>query len=208
MTEPTLKPGPSLTITDSSWLSFEPARTLTPLNKTLLTRVIHAQLRGETPLPYRLGLTKADYHQLLDDLNDQALIEYDRRWQMSTNENRKARAKLIDQLMTPRLEERNALLNWLFQYIASDRLHGFAIATMVATACLSPTHLWKSLGLHSRDQLHKWLSHNFPTLVAGNQNNMRWKRYFYLLLCQSEGDYVCRAPSCDECTSYQQCFVA
>ncbi len=187
---------------------FQPKNSLSALNKTVLARVIHAQLRGATPTPFRLGMTPADYDALLKAIGDAALLEHSARWQMPNNSSLHARSAIIEQLMAPRLEERNALFNLLVNHLADGQEYGLAVASIIATACLSPAHLWASLGLSSREALHTWLAHNFPSLVAKNTQNMRWKRFFYLQLCQSEGDYVCRAPSCTECSSYAQCFVS
>ncbi|MFM8444786.1 MAG: nitrogen fixation protein NifQ, partial [Methylococcus sp.] len=33
-----------------------------------------------------------------------------------------------------------------------------------------------------------------------------WKKFLYKQLCEAEGIYVCRAPSCGECVDYADCF--
>ncbi len=50
------------------------------------------------------------------------------------------------------------------------------------------------------------LAYNFPDLVARNSKDMKWKKFLYKQLCEAEGLYVCRAPSCEVCKDYQQCF--
>ena len=36
--------------------------------------------------------------------------------------------------------------------------------------------------------------------------DMKWKKFFYKQLCQTEGIHTCRAPSCEVCADYQACF--
>jgi NifQ. len=37
-------------------------------------------------------------------------------------------------------------------------------------------------------------------------SDMKWKKFIYKQLCEAEGLYVCRAPSCEVCKDYDQCF--
>jgi|JFJP01.1.fsa_nt_gi nitrogen fixation protein NifQ len=77
---------------------------------------------------------------------------------------------------------------------------------IVAMGCLGNDHLWQDLGLWSRPQLSALMKTNFPTLAARNVKDMKWKKFLYKQLCESEGIYVCRAPSCEVCTDYTKCF--
>ncbi|GBE11207.1 nifQ [bacterium BMS3Abin12] len=47
---------------------------------------------------------------------------------------------------------------------------------------------------------------NFPELAARNDRNMKWKKFLYKQLCEREGIHACRAPSCQVCIDYAQCF--
>jgi len=80
------------------------------------------------------------------------------------------------------------------------------IADIVCSACLGSDHLWQDLGLFNRAELSALMTHNFPTLAARNDRDMKWKKFLYKQLCIAEGIYVCRAPSCEECTDYDVCF--
>jgi nitrogen fixation protein NifQ len=51
------------------------------------------------------------------------------------------------------------------------------------------------------------MERNFPSLAARNDKNMKWKKFFYKQLCDAEGIYVCRSPSCEVCVDYAQCFA-
>jgi nitrogen fixation protein NifQ len=77
---------------------------------------------------------------------------------------------------------------------------------IVAMGCLGNDHLWQDLGLWSRPQLSALMKTNFPTLAALNIKDMKWKKFLYKQLCNAEGIYVCRAPSCEVCTDYHKCF--
>lgn len=80
------------------------------------------------------------------------------------------------------------------------------MASIVATACMGLDHLWQDLGLWSRNELSALLHTNFPILAARNIRDMKWKKFLYKQLCEREGIYVCRAPSCDVCADYALCF--
>jgi nitrogen fixation protein NifQ len=79
-------------------------------------------------------------------------------------------------------------------------------ARIVAVGCLGSDHLWQDLGLWSRAELTALMERNFPALAARNVQNMKWKKFLYKQLCNAEGVYVCRAPSCEVCADYQACF--
>ena len=80
------------------------------------------------------------------------------------------------------------------------------IADIVCSACLGSDHLWQDLGLFNRAELSALMRQNFPALAARNDRDMKWKKFLYKQLCIAEGVYVCRAPSCEECTDYDVCF--
>ncbi|WP_089729590.1 nitrogen fixation protein NifQ [Candidatus Thiosymbion oneisti] len=80
------------------------------------------------------------------------------------------------------------------------------MAHIVAAGCMASDHLWSDLGLWSRTDLTALMRRNFPALAARNVRDMRWKRFLYKQLCETEGVYTCRAPSCEVCVDYQGCF--
>ncbi|MDK1389288.1 nitrogen fixation protein NifQ [Sinorhizobium sp. 8-89] len=79
-------------------------------------------------------------------------------------------------------------------------------AKIIARRAMRHDHLWRELGLFDRVELSRLLATHFPTLAAGNTNNMRWKKYFYRKLCEAEGFSLCTAPSCQECKELRNCF--
>ena len=80
------------------------------------------------------------------------------------------------------------------------------MAETVAVACLGDNHLWQDLQLPSRAALSALLLHWFPSLVAKNVHDMKWKRFFYKQLCDRAEIQICKAPSCAVCTDYKRCF--
>ncbi len=80
------------------------------------------------------------------------------------------------------------------------------VAEIVTVACMAQEHLWRDLGVWSRRDLSQLMYRNFPDLAARNVRDMKWKKFLYKQMCEAEGIYVCRAPSCDACTDYDRCF--
>ena len=80
------------------------------------------------------------------------------------------------------------------------------VAETVAVACLGDNHLWQDLQFGSRAELSALMRHWFPTLVAKNHGDMKWKKFLYRQLCEREQIYVCKSPSCAECCDHALCF--
>jgi nitrogen fixation protein NifQ len=106
-----------------------------------------------------------------------------------------------------RMLERADLLTLLQNHAApGDESERQWIAHILVAACLGSDHLWQDLGLWSRAELSALIAHNFPALAANNTKDMKWKKFLYKQLCEAEGIYVCRAPSCEVCADYRNCF--
>ena len=80
------------------------------------------------------------------------------------------------------------------------------LIAIIVAACLGSNHLWQDLGLFGREDLSALLKHNFPQLAEQNVYDMKWKKFIYKQLCETEGIYVCRSPSCEYCKDYLNCF--
>jgi nitrogen fixation protein NifQ len=80
------------------------------------------------------------------------------------------------------------------------------LATIVAHACLRPDHLWRDLGLAGRDEVTWMLTRYFPTLVALNVANLRWKKFLAGQRALSLGLPAGPAPGCPGCEDYAHCF--
>ncbi len=177
------------------------------LNLTFFRVIMRAQLSGNIILPHGLGLEQQTYQQLRKALNDIELVRMDIDWHKDDWELIRERAAFCAELFAMKDAERNELMQLLNSYRNKEDPSSEEMATIVATACLTKYHLWESLGLQERAQLGELIKHNFPELYALNTDNMRWKRFFYRQLCEQGGDYICKAPSCEECKSYQECFA-
>lgn len=161
-------------------------------NRAWLEQIVRAQRSGRGCLPFHLGLdarahaalVRAHFPELGDAAGDdlrQELLELRRdEW-----------SDLRDLLLSGR-RGRDPGEAWM--------------AAIVAAGCLGGDHLWRDLGLASRLELHELLTHNFPHLAMRNTQDMRWKKFFYKQLCEREGGYVCRSPSCEQCPTYHDCF--
>ena len=104
------------------------------------------------------------------------------------------------------LEEKDELINLLDCHRAGQDASERWLSVMVATGCMANDHLWEDLGLWSRRDLGELMMRNFPTLAVKNDRDMKWKKFLYKQLCEQEGVYLCRAPSCAVCRDYPLCF--
>ncbi|MGR8935138.1 MAG: nitrogen fixation protein NifQ [Gammaproteobacteria bacterium] len=161
-------------------------------NGEWLAQIVASWCAGEGVLPDYLGLEPAQFKCLTEsffpgcDLPDNAAsgshIDFSRMLEKDDL------VKLLQASADPAIDEIDAIIG------------------IVVAACLGDDHLWQDLGLWSRAELSALLLHNFPPLAAKNTHDMKWKKFLYKQLCEAEGLYVCRAPSCDVCTDYRNCF--
>lgn len=86
----------------------------------------------------------------------------------------------------------------------SDTEH--CLAEIVAVGCQASDHLWQDLGLWCRADLSRLMQNHFSSLAERNNKDMKWKKFLYKQLCETEGIYTCRAPSCEVCADYSNCF--
>jgi nitrogen fixation protein NifQ len=105
-----------------------------------------------------------------------------------------------------REDERNELVRLMLRGKSGESPSEVWMAQVIAAGCMAADHLWQDLGLWSRTDLTALMRRNFPRLAAGNLRDMKWKRFLYKQLCEAEGIYTCRVPSCAECTDYDACF--
>ncbi|HYA80203.1 MAG TPA: nitrogen fixation protein NifQ, partial [Methylocystis sp.] len=84
--------------------------------------------------------------------------------------------------------------------------YGARLAAMVARRALEPNHLWEDLGLRERSELTRLIARHFAPLAELNIKNMRWKRFIYRYMCESDGFAMCTTPVCTSCPDYELCF--
>jgi len=94
----------------------------------------------------------------------------------------------------------------LLAHRSSEGDLGRWLAAMIARRAMEPNHLWEDLGLRERSELTRLLSQHFGPIADRNTQNMRWKRFFYRALCESDGFVMCTTPVCTECRDFDLCF--
>ncbi|WP_455216953.1 nitrogen fixation protein NifQ [Kaarinaea lacus] len=163
------------------------------LNDNILAAMLASACAGEGSMPVYLGLGKTEYDKLMNcyfpgvelPIRSMAGIE-------------------IDAL---RREEQQDLRDLILEHRNSEDSINEWMAEILVQGCMGGNHLWQDLGLWSRKQLTALLENNFTALAKKNDRDMKWKKFFYKQLCQREGIYICRSPSCEVCPDYQNCFA-
>lgn len=172
---------------------------LSTLNQRLVRLIYQAQRNGQNCLPYSLGLPPESLAQLVAFMRVEMPgfdVEFNAPPWDDTRQN----------LLEMRREEWQEIVDLLLAHASDSHASSRWMAELIAAGCLGGDHLWRDLGLPNRQQLSDLISGNFPVLAALNSKNMKWKKFFYKQLCEAEGGYVCRAPTCEQCTAYEECF--
>lgn len=157
-----------------------------------LARMLASWSLGRGVLPDWLGLGELRYRQLMarhfPGIDPDRLSHFGR------------------PLAPDRDDEQGELLSLLLAHRSGITSSEKWIAGIVTAGCLGSDHLWQDLGLWSRPDLTRLMLDHFAPLARRNDRNMKWKRFLYKQLCESEGIYVCRSPSCEVCIDYANCF--
>lgn len=168
------------------------------LNGKMFRLIYQGQRNGLSCLPYWFGLDadkRQEFRSFLNLKNPS----------LDTDFNTPPWEDVRQNLLEMRREEWLEVRDLLLQYVEPNR-SSFWMADTVAAGCLGGNHLWRDLGLPNRQSLGELLNGNFPILAARNTKDMKWKKFFYKQLCEADGSYVCRAPTCEQCTAYDDCF--
>lgn len=158
----------------------------------LLATILASWLTGKSCLPQCLGMTEKNFMRMIDKHFPDYLYPL-----ISPGNS------LVD---ANRYDEREEVMNLLRQHRAGLSDTEEWIAEIVTTACQGQDHLWQDMGLWSRKDLSSLMALNFPSLAIKNNKDMKWKKFIYKQLCITEGIYTCRAPSCEVCADYDDCF--
>ena len=159
-------------------------------NDEVFAQMISNQIAGVGALPPGLGLDEKDFSELLARHFPGILLVI----------------RHVEVIGDPRAVERDDVLGLLLEHRAHRFMSEQWMAEIVTTACMANDHLWQDLGLWSREYLSHLMKQNFPTLAAKNVHDMKWKKFLYKQLCEQEGINACRAPSCEYCADYLNCF--
>jgi nitrogen fixation protein NifQ len=163
-------------------------------NGRWLAQMIASWQAGEGVLPNALGLDESEFGRLL--------AERFPGYHLSPI------APSGKSLDFSRMLEKQDLECFLRRFAAVPGPETEWLIAVIVAACLGSDHLWQDLGLWSRKELSALLGQNFPEMAARNNRDMKWKKFIYKQLCEAEGLYVCRAPSCEVCLDYPACFGA
>ena len=166
---------------------------LTP-NHEWLACMLASWCDGQGVLPDRLGLERGPFRALKNHFFSGASLP-----------EQAPSGSILDY---SRMLEKEDLVNLLKHYARADAPETDWMIAIIVAGCLGSDHLWQDLGLWSRPQLSALLHYNFPELAAKNNKDMKWKKFLYKQLCEAEGIYLCRAPSCEVCIDYPKCFGA
>ena len=161
-------------------------------NDDAIARMCASWMAGRGVLPYRLGLPEPDYADLMG-------FHFPGYFRPSG-------PPIATAVDASRLAELGDLTDLLQKHRSGSSCSELRIACIVAVACLGRDHLWEDLGLWCRADLSALLYRNFRALAEKNVDNMRWKRFLYKQLCETDSVYACRVPSCEYCADYLRCF--
>lgn len=106
-----------------------------------------------------------------------------------------------------RIDEFHDLRALLMEHAAGSGARTFWVASAIATASMGGDHLWQDMGLPSRTVLSRLIRFYFPALFAQNVGDMKWKKFFYRMLCERAEVLLCKSPTCGQCVDYRLCFV-
>ena len=157
-----------------------------------LAQIVASWQMGDSVLPDALGLATTQFKRLLSRSFPGYSVHPDSVSGKTLDFGRMLEKEDLEQLLRHHAARQDEETEW--------------IISLVVASCLGSDHLWQDLGLWSRKDLSALLRHFFPDLAARNDKDMKWKKFLYKQLCEAEGLYVCRAPSCEVCKDYPDCF--
>lgn len=160
-------------------------------NDDALACMLASLRHGGGAMPKRLGLSESWFEAMLQHHFPGAPQDFS------------SSGSCVDERRDDELEDLRTLL---LCHRAHESVSEMWVAEMISVACLAHDHLWQDLGLWRRKDLASLMRNNFPTLAARNDLDMKWKKFLYKQLCETEGVYICRSPSCEVCIDYAACF--
>ena len=157
-------------------------------------QIFSSWMAGLGALPHGLGLEKDDFYQLVNYYFPSLIIGFGAPSKMTFDESRLPEREELERLLGNHQDKSQAVGDlWLKVLVAG--LNG-------------SDHLWEDMGFDHRGELSKFITDFFPQLSIKNTQNMKWKKFVYKQMCIAEEiGYTCRAPSCEVCADYDQCFV-
>jgi NifQ. len=105
-----------------------------------------------------------------------------------------------------REEDEECLLQLLIASMTAGTALEKVLAGLIARRAQRPHHLWQDLGLRSRRELSDLMATHFAPLARRNKSDMKWKKFFFRTICSGAEYVLCTAPSCSECSDFDNCF--
>jgi nitrogen fixation protein NifQ len=161
-------------------------------NDDLIAKMYASWLCGQGAMPLNLGLP-------LDIFRTMMAYHFPTMPHIS----RPAHIRHVDFALMEELDDLRTLLHQSHSHTSANA--GWMVEILCA-GCMGSDHLWQDLGLWSRKDLSRLMHDNFQSLAERNSKDMKWKKFLYKQMCEGEGIYVCRSPSCEVCKDYQACF--
>jgi nitrogen fixation protein NifQ len=103
-------------------------------------------------------------------------------------------------------DDERCLRELLWRFRSASSPISSLLTFFVARRATRPNHLWQDLGLANRGELSKLMLRHFPALAQRNDQDMKWKKFFYRMICRDDGFSMCAAPCCSECSDFDGCF--
>jgi nitrogen fixation protein NifQ len=103
-------------------------------------------------------------------------------------------------------EDERCLRELLWRFRTAQSPINSLLTFLVARRATRPNHLWQDLGLANRGELSKLMQRHFVALARRNDLDMKWKKFFYRMICRDDGFSMCVAPCCSECGDFDGCF--
>ena len=103
-------------------------------------------------------------------------------------------------------EDEKCLRELLWRFRSASSPINSLLTLLVARRATRPNHLWQDLGLANRGELSRLMLRHFAALARRNNQDMKWKKFFYRMICSDDGFSMCVAPSCSECGDFDACF--
>ena len=103
-------------------------------------------------------------------------------------------------------DEERCLRELLWRFRTQPSPLNSLMSFLMARRSTRPNHLWQDLGLTNRAELSQLMHRHFAALAARNDQDMKWKKFFYRMICSGEEYRMCSAPSCSECGDFDVCF--
>ncbi|OOZ36860.1 nitrogen fixation protein NifQ [Solemya velesiana gill symbiont] len=167
------------------------ARRGDPVEETL-ARILASWMAGEGVMPEWIGLGEHDFSRMMQHHFPKFDIREMRDIGLGVDLERGAEMNDLRKLLLASRTTCSQFETWM--------------TSIVIAGCLGSDHLWQDLGLWERPDLTRLMLENFRPLAIHNTRDMKWKKFLYKQLCETEGIYTCRAPSCEVCTDYAACF--